>query len=58
MELIARLEERFSEMIVQIKKLKEENQLLQQELEQEKSNKQEARRRIESLLRRIQEEAA
>lgn len=58
MELIARLEERFSEMIIQIKKLKEENQLLQQELEQEKSNKQEARNRIESLLKRIQEEAA
>ena len=56
MEVVDRLEERFNDMLKQIKELKQENQLLRQEVERGREARDTVRERIESLLGRVQQE--
>lgn len=56
MEAIIQLEERFTRMAQRIRDLEQENRLLKEELESEKTGKRTVQERIEQLLNRIQEE--
>lgn len=56
MELVARLEERFNELLNNIKELKQENQRLREEVEAEKRNKHDIESRIDALLEKINHE--
>ncbi|WP_022663244.1 hypothetical protein [Paucidesulfovibrio longus] len=54
MEIIARLESKFDEMLSKISALEEENQRLKALVEQETDNRRQVRERIERLLERIE----
>lgn len=57
MEIIARLESKFDEMLNKIKTLEEENQRLTALVEQETDNRRQVQSRIERLLERIEEQS-
>ncbi|MDD4731009.1 MAG: hypothetical protein PHX58_03640 [Desulfovibrio sp.] len=57
MEIIARLESKFDEMLNKIKTLEEENQRLKALVEQETDNRRQVQSRIERLLERIEEQS-
>jgi cell division protein ZapB len=54
MEIIARLESKFDEMLSKISALEEENQRLKALVEQETDNRRQVQERIERLLERIE----
>ena len=56
MELVAQLEERFSKLLNKINELKDENQLLREEVEAEKQTRHDIESRIDTLLEKIQNE--
>lgn len=56
MEIVARLEERFNELLNKIGELKEENQRLRTEVEAEKETRRDIESRIDTLLGKIQNE--
>jgi len=56
MELVAQLEQRFSELINKIKALKEENQHLREEVEAERNLRRDIESRIDTILEKIQSE--
>ncbi|CCH49805.1 hypothetical protein [Pseudodesulfovibrio piezophilus] len=56
MEIVARLEERFNELLDKIKYLKEENQRLREEVEAELNKRHDIESRIDTLLGKIQNE--
>ncbi|MGE4293366.1 MAG: hypothetical protein AB7E32_14295 [Desulfovibrio sp.] len=57
MEIIARLESKFDEMLSKISALEEENQRLRALVEQETDNRRQVQIRIERLLERIEEQS-
>lgn len=54
MEIIARLESKFDEMLSKISALEEENRRLKALVEQETDNRRQVQERIERLLERIE----
>ncbi len=56
MELVAKLEERFNELLNKIGELKEENQRLKETLESERQTRQDIEICIDTLLEKIQKE--
>jgi len=56
MELVERLEERFSKLLNKISELKEENQRLREELDGERKLRLDIETRIDALLEIVQEE--
>jgi cell division protein ZapB len=54
MEIIARLESKFDEMLSKISALEEESQRLKALVEQETDNRRQVQERIERLLERIE----
>lgn len=57
MEIIARLESKFDEMLSKISTLEEENQRLKELVEQETDNRRQVQIRIERLLERIEDQS-
>jgi len=56
MELVAQLEQRFSELLDKIKELKEDNQRLREEVEAERQTRRDIESRIDTLLEKIRSE--
>lgn len=57
MDIIARLESKFDELLNKISALEEENQRLTALVEQETDNRRQVQERIERLLERIEEQS-
>lgn len=56
MEMVDRLEKKFSELLNKISELKEENQHLREQVEAERQTKRDIESRIDTLLDKIQNE--
>lgn len=56
MEMVDRLEKRFSELLYKISELKEENQRLREQVEAEEQTRRDIESRIDILLDKIQDE--
>ena len=56
MELVAKLEERFNELLNKVAELKEENQRLKEEAEAERRLRTDIESRIDTLLEKIETE--
>lgn len=56
MEIVARLDEKFNELLNKIRTLKEENQRLREEVEAEKQVRRDIESRIDTLLEKVQNE--
>jgi len=56
MEMVDRLEKKFSELLYKISELKEENQRLREQVEAEQNTRRDIESRIDTLLDKIQNE--